>query len=343
MKPKTFQLYVLEAVLIFMSLTNSINAVCINAGNTYNSAVGLPSAIYKMLTGQVDNGLSQQAETLPSFRLFVWMKNGEKTGYLLTDKPKFSLEDDVVRFSTDNLSLEIDKDEFEKFSLEKTQPNQPTDIALTDKIYVGLGRKVRINCQLTPTDAQTRITWLNSNPNVVSVDKYGNVEGLQIGTATLKAQTSNGLRAECLVTVNEPLYRFYVWLRDGSIDGYAIEEKPSVEIGEELFTLSTTETTVSYAAKDVLKFTLNDSAVDDPASGIYPIRYMESDVMFRAGEFIIYNGRAGAPVMLYDIHGRLVSMFRISHDGTLRISINDYLEGIYLVRTEKSSYKIIKK
>ncbi|MBQ9362109.1 MAG: Ig-like domain-containing protein [Bacteroidaceae bacterium] len=216
------------------------------------------------ITATTDNGKvgkCQLTVPVPLFQLFVWMKNGEKTGYLSTDKPQFRLDGDIVKFTTDNLSLDIHKDSLDKFTLEQVLPEHPQDIAMADYLKVGLGQSKQLLYELTPADAETQITWLNSNPEVVSVSPGGLVTGLQVGTAVLKVQTSNGLRATCIVTVPEPAYRFYVWLRDGDVESYALEEKPLVTMGAELFTLTTTTTTVGYAAKDVLKFTLEDSAV----------------------------------------------------------------------------------
>ena len=217
-----------------------------------------------IITVTTDNGKVGECRVIvptPQFQLFVWLKNGEKTGYLSTDKPQFRLDGDVVKFTTSHLLLNIPKDALDKFTLEQVLPEHPLRIAMTESLKVGVDRSKRLYYELTPADASTQITWLNSDTTVVSVTADGVVTGLKAGTATLKAQTSNGLRATCLVTVPEPAYRFYVWLRDGSVESYSTDEKPKVAVGTDVFTLTTSTTTIGYAAKDVLKFTLEDSAV----------------------------------------------------------------------------------
>lgn len=298
------------------------------------------------ITATTDNGCEDSftlTVPVPVYQLFVWMKSGEKTGYRFEQKPEFTLDGETVHFATEQVSFDIQKDDLDKFTVEQVLPEHPTDITMADHLTLGLGRRARLTYSLTPANAQTQLTWLNSNPEVVSIDSNGWMQGLQVGTATLKAQTSNGLRAECQVTVPEPLYRFYVWLRDGRIEGYAIEEKPQVTMGEELFTLSTTSATVAYEAKNVSKFTLNDAAVDDPTSAITPVAFADTEIAFHGGEFSISNSRAGMPVMVYDLQGRLVSSQRISPDGTLSISLHSYPAGVYIVKTETSTYKINKK
>ena len=285
---------------------------------------------------------SQLAESVPLFQLFVWMKNGEKTGYLSTDKPQFRLEGDVVKFSTDHVALDIAVDELDKFTLEEVLPEHPTAITLADELTVGLGQKKHLVYSLTPADAQAQVTWLNGDPDIISVTETGWVTGLKVGTATLTAQTSNGLRAECTVTVPEPLHRFYVWLRSGGIDAYGIDEEPLVAVGEELFTLTTRTASVVYEAKNVLKFTLEDAAVNGPVA-ITPLPLAQAEVGFRDGEFTLSSARPGSPVTVFDLQGRPVASLRVGADGTLTVPLHSYPQGIYIIKTEKSNYKIMKK
>lgn len=52
------------------------------------------------------------------YQLFLWMKSGVKTGYLLSEEPEFSYSDDVVHFRTKNMTLDIARDDFDKFTIE---------------------------------------------------------------------------------------------------------------------------------------------------------------------------------------------------------------------------------
>ncbi len=140
------------------------------------------------LTTLSDNRESATRSTAsePAYQLVVWKKNGQKTGYLFADHPRFQLRANDILFTTDKVSFSISLSEFDKFTLELAAP-QPA---------------------------------------------------------------------------SQPLYRFYVWLRNGTIESYAIDEKPLVTLGDEVFTLTTSSTSVGYVAKDVLRFTLNDSAAE---------------------------------------------------------------------------------
>ncbi|MBR3318095.1 MAG: Ig-like domain-containing protein [Atopobiaceae bacterium] len=64
--------------------------------------------------------------------------------------------------------------------------------------------------ELSPTvlpasAACNRVTWSSSNEAVATVDEYGNVRGVKVGTATITAKTvEGGYTASCKVTVTKP-------------------------------------------------------------------------------------------------------------------------------------------
>ena len=277
------------------------------------------------------------------YQLFVWMKNGEKTGYLSSDKPEIRLDGENVKFSTVSVELYIMKDDLEKFTLEQIKPEDPTDISIDSKLELEVGQQKRVLYTLTPADAQTTVKWLNSNPEVIDVSPYGWVRGLKEGTAVLKAQTSNGLRAECQVTVPEPNYVLYVWLIDGRIIGYPAKDKPQVLVGDDMFTLTTNSTEIGYPSENVLKFTFEDSSVDNPITEIVLPTVTETQMNYDAGCMRLTGLNPLSKVSVYDIQGRLMTTQKADAEGNLSISFGQYPAGIYAVKTEKSNYKILKK
>ena len=64
----------------------------------------------------------QENETL--YQFFVWLKTGEKTGYLTSERPEWKLNGDVVTFWTKNMSVDIPQDELDKFTIEQVQPGE---------------------------------------------------------------------------------------------------------------------------------------------------------------------------------------------------------------------------
>lgn len=296
------------------------------------------------LTATTRNGVVGKCELtvpVPLFQLFVWTKAGIKTGYLSTDEPQFNVEGDMVHFTTKHLTMDIHRDTLDKFTLEQVLPEHPKAVVMPEEMLLGLGTSVQLEYKLTPVDAQTSLKWFNDNPEVVSVTQGGLVSGLKVGEANLMVQTSNGLRASCHIIVPEPRLCFYVWLRNGEVHRYDLEDKPEVKLGETIFTLTTTKQTLEYQAADILRFTLQDAAIDDP-DGITVPEKMD-DVQFREGSLLLAGCAPLSSVRIYDTAGRLIQTAKADAEGNLSLSLASLRAGIYIISTEKSIIKIQKR
>lgn len=82
-----------------------------------------------------------------------------------------------------------------------------TGITLNETdIYIGKGANKQITYTLAPASAtQKRLNWSSSDPSIVIVDAYGNIHGVNLGTAiiTATAMDGSGVKATCKVTVVE--------------------------------------------------------------------------------------------------------------------------------------------
>lgn len=286
--------------------------------------------------------LAQQGE--PLYQLFVIMKSGEKTGYLSTDYPQFSLDGEVVHFTTNELSFDIAKEELECFTLEQVLPEHPTAISMPDELKVGLGRTARLDYALTPADAQTTVTWFNTDEEVATVSPQGLVTAHGVGTTQVTVQTSNGLRASCQVTVPEPQWKLFLWLQSGEIEAFDLAEHPEVTLGTENLTLTTDNTCIEYPIDDILHFTMSDAALYNPAdeiaTGVQPSDAVAAGPLFHAGDVTFDRLGAGSPVRVYDTSGRLLHETVADGQGHLRLSLRTFGRGVFIIKTETSTFKI---
>lgn len=278
----------------------------------------------------------------PLYQLFVWTKAGYKTGYLSSDEPQFNVENDIVHFQTKKLTLNIHKDTLDKFTLEPVLPEHPKVITMSEEMQVGLGMTIQLNCSIYPIDSQTQLTWFSDNPEIISVTKDGEITALNVGEANLTVQSSNGLHATTHITVPEPYLRFYVWMRDGEVHGYDLEERPDVTLGEKTFTLTTTNQTVEYEAYNIVRFTLEDKTVVDVTTDITTPE-KNDDIYFQEGTLHISGCIQNSEVRIYDIAGSLVQTAKTDDDGNLNFSLAQLRTGIYIISTEKSTIKIHKR
>lgn len=73
-------------------------------------------------------------------------------------------------------------------------------------VTMNVGDRSKITLQWNPLNTtDKKITWYNSNINVVSVTGNGTLTAVGAGTATIRAVTSNGNQAECTVKVIQPV------------------------------------------------------------------------------------------------------------------------------------------
>ena len=205
--------------------------------------------------------MATPSDSKPVYKLFIWTKDGEKNGYLFADKPEFRLDGNVVKFQSAGVAIDIPKDQLDKFTLEQVLPTDPTGITLHETLLLGLRRTEKLEYVLQPTDAITQVTWLNAASDVVGIDGNGWLTGLKPGTAVVRAQTGNGLRAACEVTVPMPRYRLMVWTTNGRHTSYPFADKPEITIEGNIFTVTSARTTMGYQAADIEKFTLEDASV----------------------------------------------------------------------------------
>lgn len=79
-------------------------------------------------------------------------------------------------------------------------------IEMADKYDLELGANEHLRPRANPIDTTadlTKMKWTSSNPDVVKVDKAGNMTGVSYGTATITAEL-DGVTASCKVTVVKP-------------------------------------------------------------------------------------------------------------------------------------------
>ena len=136
-------------------------------------------------------------------------------------------------------------------------------------------------------------------------------------------------------------FRFYVWLRNGAIHGYDLEERPLVALGETEFTLTTTRMTMTYQATDVLRFTLQDEVPDD-LSPVIPVTKTFDNVQLREGTLLISDVVPHAAVRIYDMDGRMMQATKADEEGNLSLSLVSLRSGIYIISIDRTTIKIQK-
>ena len=101
----------------------------------------------------------------------------------------------------------------EKDTQTPTQTPTPADVPVTGvelnvaELELVVGETAVLTATVLPEDATDKtVTWSSSAPEIVSVDKDGNVQALAVGDAVITVATADGGKtAECIVTVPQTI------------------------------------------------------------------------------------------------------------------------------------------
>jgi len=71
-----------------------------------------------------------------------------------------------------------------------------------ESITLSVGETIKLTVSILPEGSTNKtLTFTSSDADIVSVNSNGNITAKNIGTATITAQSSNGISAECTITV----------------------------------------------------------------------------------------------------------------------------------------------
>lgn len=129
-----------------------------------------------------------------------------------------------------------------------------------------------------------------------------------------------------------------LWHKNGEIAAYHVNTHPRIKYHGGDFLIISDEVEIAYPSDDVRKFTLcKDLADYENAIGRVP------EDNWQNGCFEFNKARPGSIVNIYDSSGRKVDSHTVGADGSLQYSLDNYPAGVYIIKTETTNIKIIKK
>ncbi|MBQ5980628.1 MAG: Ig-like domain-containing protein [Prevotella sp.] len=94
------------------------------------------------------------------------------------------------------------KEDWCKVTVTSSSPVEPTDITVSPSSKtIEVGKTFYVSYSLTPSNAETSVTWYSDDSSIASVSSSGLVKGIKAGTTYINAKTSNGKEDWCKVTV----------------------------------------------------------------------------------------------------------------------------------------------
>ena len=129
-----------------------------------------------------------------------------------------------------------------------------------------------------------------------------------------------------------------VKLKNGAETTFVLKDKPNVTFEGTDLKVVTEKETVAFALSDVLRFTYikkNPSGIDEKV--VDP-----TEVGYKDGVLVISQLKQGASVDIYSLDGKLLRQLTAHRSGTYRLNLSELPKGVYLVKADNVTYKIMK-
>lgn len=122
----------------------------------------------------------------------------------------------------------------------------------------------------------------------------------------------------------------------GNITYYDLGTKPVITSKNSLFQVKSNEVSLELPLAEVAKFYFKAESTS--------LNFVSSNVFIAASKERVYikNGVPGSLVEFYSMNGTQLGRFVIESDGNFEISLLEYASGVYVVKTDFKTIKIIK-
>lgn len=122
--------------------------------------------------------------------------------------------------------------------------------------------------------------------------------------------------------------RFIITTKDGTVAEFYLDDDPLITYQDNLLVAVSSKQEISVSAEEVVSFVFSSEP-----SGIKNLQGTSS-----------FNGLVpGTAVQVFTIDGKLITNTKVSEDGKVDINFNNLPEGIFVIRTAKTSFKIMNK
>lgn len=223
----------------------------------------------------------------------------------------------------------------------------PTQFTIDDafrKKTIYVGNTWGIVYSVLPSYAKYNMRWTSSDENVATVDFLGRVTALRQGTTRITGTIDGtSLTSYCDLTVKGIPNMLTIWFANSQTTDIKLDENIKVTVEKDKFIVKSKTVDIEYNAIDVTKFTLESDGSDPTAIQGIPSSKTEGTISYDGNVILLSGFSHGSAVQIFNIGGQVKGSHHIGQDGHLAISLDGLSRGIYIVKTESITYKIIKK
>ena len=143
----------------------------------------------------------------------------------------------------------------------------------------------------------------------------------------------------CVGTRAAQVETLVVKLKNGSETAFFLKDKPQVKFEGTNLKVTSSAGDATFALADVLQFTYDKR----DTSGINETVTEPTGVIFKDDVLVVSQLKVNAVVSVYGLDGMLVRQWKAPHAGTFRLSLSELPSGLYLVKVDNITYKIMKR
>ena len=130
-----------------------------------------------------------------------------------------------------------------------------------------------------------------------------------------------------------------IWHADGHKTYYELAELPKTTFTKHDIVITAGDVSVTYPRREVLRYTYETDVtgiVSVTHSGIVRVGQQGDDLMFQ-------NLPAGSQIRMFAADGKHVATITADGGSAVRVSLSAYPSGVYIVKANDATYKVIRR
>lgn len=121
------------------------------------------------------------------------------------------------------------------------------------------------------------------------------------------------------------------------------DQKPVIKTVADGYELRYGEQVSSFTWSQLKKVTIQETEPTATAIEEVKVEFLKPTFQVSPGEICIKGAEPGSMAQIFSLNGRLQKNARVGDNGSVSLSTRNLPTGVYIIKTNKSTFKIVKK
>ena len=216
--------------------------------------------------------------------------------------------------------------------------DEPTGITVSPSSKtINVNETFYVSYTLTPSNANTSVTWYSDDTSIATVSSSGLVKGIKAGKTYINAKTSNGKEDWCTVTVTSApvtASQLVITSKSGGKTILPLDSEPVLTFDGEYMVVNSAVVSLSFPIDDIADYRFDDT----------------TDIIDKSLPAVLSNGHViitGLPkssfAHVFSLGGEKVMSQQANGEGVVDINMVSLPKGVYIVSTQTTKIKVMNK